>query len=383
MSRPAAKGWCPSALRPMKSGDGLLVRIKPNFGQLNSKQLLVLADCLDDFGNGLVDITSRTNLQIRGVKEQNYSNLILKLQAEGLLGKSEKLDRLNVIVPPFIRKNSLTWRCASQVYSSVENLPLLPEKFGFCIDCEESRYLTNQSGDIFIEGSSGSGLLLRCAGLKKAFSTDENNLISDVKKIIGWYLEKQNSEETERPMRMRDVVSKNRFPWKTSNELKKPLLEEVTVGSYQGYFVLAAPFGQLKSEHLRKLAAVNKKVQFTINRMLIVESLPGKDHGLIDEPQDNRLKMNVCPGAPHCSSATIKTRHLAESLAHQKEFIIGRKVHISGCTKGCASPNSKDICIVGNEGSFDIVEKGYAWDKPVVRCSSQTSVFEHLREAGS
>ena len=104
MSRPAAKGWCPSALRPMKSGDGLLVRIKPNFGQLNSKQLLVLADCLDDFGNGLLDITSRTNLQIRGVKEQNYSNLILKLQAEGLLGKSEKLDRLNVIVPPFIRK---------------------------------------------------------------------------------------------------------------------------------------------------------------------------------------------------------------------------------------------------------------------------------------
>ena len=28
-------------------------------------------------------------------------------------------------------ENSLTWRCAGQVYSSVENLPLLPEKFGF------------------------------------------------------------------------------------------------------------------------------------------------------------------------------------------------------------------------------------------------------------
>ena len=203
----------------------------------------------------------------------------MKLQAAGLLGKREKLDRLNVIVPPFIRKNSLTWRCAGQVYSSVENLPLLPEKFGFCIDCDESRYLSNQSGDIFIERSSGSGLVLRCAGLKKAFSTDESNLTSDVKKIIGWYLEKQNSEETERPMRMRDIVSKNKFPWKTSNELKKPLLEEVTVGSYQGYFVLAAPFGQLKSEHLRKLAAVNQKIQFTINRMLITESLPEKNHG--------------------------------------------------------------------------------------------------------
>ena len=383
MNRPAAKGWCPSVLRPMKSGDGLLVRIKPNYGLLNANQLLVLADCLDDFGNGLLDVTSRTNLQIRGVKEQSYSDLVLKLQTEGLVGVSEKLDRLNVIVPPFIQKDSLTWRCASQIYSSVESLPLLPEKFGFCVDCEESRYLSNQSGDIFIERSSGSGLVLRCAGLKKGFSTDESNLTSDVKKIIGWYLEKQNSEETERPMRMRDIVSKNKFPWKTSNELKKPLLEEVTVGSYQGYFVLAAPFGQLKSEHLRKLAAVNQKIQFTINRMLITESLPDKNHGLVNEPHDNRLKMNVCPGAPHCSSATIKTRHLAESLAHQKEFILGGNIHISGCSKGCASPNSKDMCIVGNEGTYDIVEKGYAWDKPVVKCSSQTSVLEHLKEIRS
>ena len=383
MNRPAAKGWCPSVLRPMKSGDGLLVRIKPNYGLLNANQLLVLADCLDDFGNGLLDVTSRTNLQIRGVKEQGYSDLVLKLQTEGLVGVSEKLDRLNVVVPPFIQKNSLTWRCASQIYSSVESLPLLPEKFGFCVDCEESRYLSDNSGDLFIEGYSGSEIVLRCTGLEEGIFTSENNLIDDVKKIIGWYLEKQNVEENGRPMRMREFVSQNKFPWKTSKKLKKPLLREVVIGSYPSHFILAAPFGQLKSEHLRKLAAVNKKVQFTINRMLIVESLPGKDHGLIDEPQDNRLKMNVCPGAPHCSSATIKTRHLAESLAHQKEFIIGRKVHISGCTKGCASPNSKDICIVGNEGSFDIVEKGYAWDKPVIRCSSQTSVFEHLREAGS
>jgi precorrin-3B synthase len=383
MSRPAAKGWCPSALRPMKSGDGLLVRIKPKYGLLNSNQLLLLANCSDDFGNGLLDVTSRTNLQIRGVKEQNYSNLILKLQTQGLVSTSEKLDRLNVIVPPFIQKNSLTWRCVSQIYSSVESLPLLPEKFGFCIDCDESRYLSDKSGDLFIEGNSGSELMLRCAGLKEALSTDENNLIGDVKKIIGWYLEKQTVEENERPIRMRDVISQNRFPWKTSSELKKPLSKELTVGSYQSYFILAAPFGQLKSEHLRKLAAVNKKVQFTINRMLIVESLPDKNHGLVDEPKDNRLKMDVCPGAPHCSSATIKTRHLAESLAHQKEFIVGRKVHISGCSKGCASPNSKDICIVGNEGGFDIIEEGYAWDKPVVKCSSQTSVLEHLRETRS
>ena len=225
--------------------------------------------------------------------------------------------------------------------------------------------------------------MLRCTGLEEGIFTSENNLIDDVKKIIGWYLEKQNVEENGRPMRMREFVSQNKFPWKTSKKLKKPLLREVMVGSYPSHFVLAAPVGQLKSEHLRKLAAVNQKVQFTINRMLITESLPDKNHGLVNEPHDNRLKMNVCPGAPHCSSATIKTRHLAESLAHQKEFILGGNIHISGCSKGCASPNSKDMCIVGNEGTYDIVEKGYAWDKPVVKCSSQTSVLEHLKEIRS
>ena len=383
MNRPVTKGWCPSALRPMKSGDGLLVRIKPKYGLLNSKQLLVLADCSDKFGNGLLDITSRTNLQIRGVKDKDYPDLVFKLQTEGLVTSSEKLDRLNVIVPPFIQKNSLAWRCASQIYSNVENLPFLPEKFGFCIDCDESRYLTYKSGDLFIEGNSGSRLMLRCAGMKEALRTNENNLIKDIKRIIDWYLEKQGIEENERPMRMRDVVAKNKLPWKHNKELKRSVLKELTVGSYASYLILAAPFGQLKSEHLRKLADANEKVQFTINRMLIIESIPDKNLGLVFEPQDNRLKMNVCPGAPHCSSASIKTRHLAESLAHQEKVFEGRKFHISGCSKGCASSNSQDICIVGNEGGFDIIEKGYAWDEPVAKCSSQTSVLDHLKEIGS
>ena len=32
------KGWCPSALRPMLSGDGLVVRLRPRGGRLSSAQ---------------------------------------------------------------------------------------------------------------------------------------------------------------------------------------------------------------------------------------------------------------------------------------------------------------------------------------------------------
>ena len=38
------KGWCPGALRPMQSGDGLVVRIRPRSGTFNPRQLRALAD---------------------------------------------------------------------------------------------------------------------------------------------------------------------------------------------------------------------------------------------------------------------------------------------------------------------------------------------------
>ena len=34
----AIKGWCPGALRPMQSGDGLVVRIRPRGGRLSPAQ---------------------------------------------------------------------------------------------------------------------------------------------------------------------------------------------------------------------------------------------------------------------------------------------------------------------------------------------------------
>ena len=73
MSALAIKGWCPGALRPMLSGDGLVVRVRPYGGRLDATQAAGLADLAERYGNGLIDVTSRANLQIRGVSEQRPS----------------------------------------------------------------------------------------------------------------------------------------------------------------------------------------------------------------------------------------------------------------------------------------------------------------------
>src|SRR5260221_9876702 len=76
MNRFAIKGWCPSAYRPMQSGDGLVVRIRPRGGRLSAVQASSIADLAQRHGNGLIDLTRRANLQIRGVRAPSHEALL-------------------------------------------------------------------------------------------------------------------------------------------------------------------------------------------------------------------------------------------------------------------------------------------------------------------
>ncbi|MEO1579176.1 MAG: cobalamin biosynthesis protein CobG, partial [Pseudomonadota bacterium] len=79
MSAPMVKGWCPGAHRPMMSGDGLLVRVRPHDGRVDAQTAHGLADLAERFGNGILDLTSRANLQIRGVREDHHAPLLSEL----------------------------------------------------------------------------------------------------------------------------------------------------------------------------------------------------------------------------------------------------------------------------------------------------------------
>ncbi|MFN3689204.1 precorrin-3B synthase [Salinarimonas sp.] len=78
---PSRRGWCPGTRRPMQTGDGLLARVHPFGGILSRDQALALADLAEACGNGLLDVTARGNLQIRGVSEETYPVLLERLSA--------------------------------------------------------------------------------------------------------------------------------------------------------------------------------------------------------------------------------------------------------------------------------------------------------------
>ena len=86
---PVIKGWCPGALRPMLSGDGLVVRLRVPQGRLTPAQERGVAELALRYGNGMLDLSNRGNLQLRGIDPERREGLIDALRALALIDVNE------------------------------------------------------------------------------------------------------------------------------------------------------------------------------------------------------------------------------------------------------------------------------------------------------
>ncbi|WP_319804685.1 nitrite reductase [Nocardioides malaquae] len=96
---------CPGALRPWPADDGLLVRLRLPGGHVAATQLLALLDVAERHGDGRVHVTTRTNLQVRGLPAapgtQHLPEAVLAdVEATGLLpSRTHDLAR-NIMASP-------------------------------------------------------------------------------------------------------------------------------------------------------------------------------------------------------------------------------------------------------------------------------------------
>ena len=83
------RGACPALSAPMQTGDGLLVRLNPiAAGQgtegLSPKTLIGLCESAARHGNGIIEVTQRGSIQIRGLTPSSASKLALEVDALGI-----------------------------------------------------------------------------------------------------------------------------------------------------------------------------------------------------------------------------------------------------------------------------------------------------------
>ena len=376
MIKPEAKGWCPSALMPMMSGDGLLVRIKPAFSRLTSHQAQIIALLSKRHGNGFMDITNRANLQIRGLKQSDYPLMLKDLQDSGIVETHEARDGLNLILAPFTDSQSVGWRCAEALYNAASAFPALPSKFGFAIDCGATRYLQHASCDIRVEIDESGQLLIRLDGCKQGYVTSEETFQSDILQALHWFVSSQNKKRSYN--RMHHLVADSDIPdiFTTTTPCKNT--KSLYPGCEEDWHVIALPFGQITADQLLEIADQTQEIIFSINRCLVIDKTAVLGQQFITSKDDLRYLVTACAGMPACTSASISTKQLASKICESQTILAGKSYHISGCSKGCAMPSNSDICIIGERGSYNMLENGCAWDKPSYTSLSESALMDAL-----
>jgi precorrin-3B synthase len=139
---------------------------------------------------------------------------------------------------------------------------------------------------------------------------------------------------------------------------------------------LAAPFGRVEAGMLRGLASAVAEQGVSELRVSPWRALylpvsreeqstallrAAGELGFVTEADDPVLSIEACPGAPACHSAALDTREAALTISRLLPRLDGvRRVHVSGCAKGCACSEAADLVLVGGRERFGIVRNGRA-----------------------
>ncbi len=327
------RGWCPSLFEPMQSGDGWLVRVKPFAATLTADGARILADAAQRFGNGVIELTNRGNVQVRGLTPGSARHFAAAMVAAGLaLPDAEAERRRNVLVSPLAGDDPATapntLRLAARVALRLvtdSRFAALPDKFLLAVD---------------------GGGALPLYGVR-----------ADVRLLAGdgrWHVAVDDA---------RDATS-----------VAPPIGFLPYAGTTRGAFGFGLPFGQATGAALTTLATLAERhgdgtLRITPWRVALlagvdvaqVERLRTGADGLIASFDDERVGVSACIGQPGCAAASVPTRADAAHLASARG--VGT-LHVSGCAKGCAHPGSARVTLVGRDGRYDLVRNGRAGDPP-------------------
>ena len=144
----------------------------------------------------------------------------------------------------------------------------------------------------------------------------------------------------------------------------------------------APPFGRTDARAFAELARAARRhgaagLRLTPWRVLIAIGLDAIRAGRLAEdlaalgfivaPDDPRLGVVACPGAPACAHAEREAPADAAILAGSLGGADGVVLHVSGCPKGCARAAPSPLTFVARPEGYDLILDGCAADAPAHR----------------
>jgi precorrin-3B synthase len=366
----------------METGDGLLARVMA-VGTITPDAFANLCAAARLHGNGVVEVTARGSLQVRGLTADSaprFADTVGALDIAAADGVPIVADPLAGLDPDATFDAS---RLAAEVRRALARKPLpLAPKTSVAIDGGGALHLDRVPADVRLRADDGR--LLVAVGGDAVSATFLGAIASEraveaVLRLLGALADRGPAA------RAREVTAaEGAGPFRAAlagmllaaaappaRAAAEPVGEHA-LGNGRRVVGIGLPFGYAEAPALQELMTKARRagaegVRPAPSRALLIVGL-GADTagplaiaaeglGFIVDPADPRRRVVACPGAPLCASGRIPARALAPAVAAAIASHRGT-VHLSGCIKRCASRDPATFTVIGQDGHCDLFIDG-------------------------
>ncbi len=394
--------WLGVFFRPVTPGKFMMRMRLPN-GIIASDQLRVLGEVVQRYGDdGNADITTRQNLQLRGVRIEDLPDIFKRFQPVGLTSVQSGMDNVrNITGDPVagLDADELfdTRELVQQVQDMITNkgqgnpeFTNLPRKFNIAIaggrdnsvhaEINDLAFIPAYKGDGEAERQFGFNVIVggffsakRCdAAIPLNAWVPPEDVVGVCRAVLEVYRDQglRANRQKSRLMWLIDELGLDKFREEVENQLGKPLQPAVEkdeidwekrdhVGVYSqkqpglNYVGLHIPVGRLYAQDLFELARMAEvygsgEIRLTVEQNIIIPNIPdSRLEALLSEPLLQRFSINPdtltrglvsCTGSQFCNFALIETKNRALTMIKALEAELSLTRSVRVHWTGC--PNS-------------------------------------------
>lgn len=392
--RPSA---CPGLLRIVEALDGGICRVKLPCGRLGAAQALIVAAAAERHGSGVIEVTNRANLQLRGIRGNAQEALIAELLDAGLGPTTPAADDVrNLMVSPaagFDTQASVAIPAlADRLLATLQNTPrfhALSAKFAVQLDGGERLAMLRHPHDIWLSAMDAgpeplfafglAGCPPQAAGDALALAAvPMARVLQLFEALLQLFLDLASPEQT----RMRHLLQScppSELLQRLQARLDFPLLpaagwrratppEWAHLGIQQqrqpGRVMVgvAVPLGRLEASQLTALAALSQRfgdasLRLTPWQGLLLPNVAEDEAaellarlqalGLIGDADQPLARLIACTGSQGCVKGKADTKGDALRLAARLRNAVSLPgLHLSGCERSCAAAHTAPLTLL-------------------------------------
>lgn len=354
---------CPGALQVHRAADGALARVRLPGGMIGPHQLEALAHAANDWGSPAMELTSRGNIQIRGVTD---TVKIAEVVADIGLLPSETHERVrNIVASPLSGRSGGTADIRAMVtelddaIQAEPGLAGLPGRFLFGID-DGRADISGLGADVGVHVVGQSTALLlagRDTGVRLAMPDAVAALVKIAVRFADCRGKAWRIAELEDAEHLLEGLEPTADPDATWPPVTGPPVGWIPQDDGRVALGAAVPLGVLQARVAEYLAAINAPMVITPWRSVLVFDLEEgvadvalrvlAPMGLVFDEQSPWLSVSACTGSPGCEHSAADVR--ADAAAAVDEPANGHR-HYVGCERACGSPPMGDVLVATGDG---------------------------------